>query len=461
MDSLSNKTTHQEFLKVPPHDIEAEQAVLGALMINKSAIIKVVDILLPQDFYKGSHQKIYEAIISLYEKRQPIDILSVTTRLKERAWLDDVGGRSYLADLVNMVPSAMHVEHYAKIVRQKRILRELISTSLEIAESALSSQEEQQMETLLDEVEQKIFGITQRAVTQDFARLEDELHTAFERIDRLHKGEGEVSGIPTGFIEVDKRLSGLQKSDLILVGARPSLGKTSLALDIARKVAVRYEEPVGVFSLEMSRSQIVDRLIAAEAQVNLQDMRTGKLDLSSDAFDRIQGALDRLSKAPLFIDDTPSPNILQMRAMARRLQMEHGLSLLIIDYLQLIAPRNPRDNMVHQITEVSRGLKSLARELQVPVIALSQLSRAADQRDDKTPRLHDLRESGSLEQDSDIVLFISRKHKDRDDLSPEEQNTTDIHIAKYRNGATGKFKLIFNPHYASFQDPAYGHEEYR
>ena len=448
------KTDHQDLLKIPPHDEAAESAVLGALMIDKNAILKVADILIPVDFYKGAHKKIYDAALALYEKHNPIDILSISNYLKERHMLDEVGGRAYLAELVNQVPSAAHVAHYAQIIREKRILRELISTSIEIAEKAFSARDDRNMENLLDDVEQSIFGITQRAVVQDFANIRDELDNAFERIQAVHRGEGVVSGVETGFKEIDKRLSGFQKSDLIILGARPSLGKTSLALDIARHIGVKSKLPVGIFSLEMSRAQITDRLLSAEALVNLQKMRTGGLDLNSDdVTESIHNAYEKLGAAPIFIDDTPSPNILQMRAMARRLQMRHGLSLLIVDYLQLVSPRNPRDNIVQQITEISRGLKSLARELQVPVLALSQLSRAVDQRDDHSPKLHDLRESGSLEQDSDIVLFIWRKNDDK-----ERSVMREIKIAKYRNGATDDFQLRFDREYASFRDPYYGGE---
>lgn len=387
-------------LKLPPQNIEAEESVLGSLMIDKDAVVKVADFLSADDFYRPAHTKIYQAIISLYEKNQPIDILSLTAKLKEEKNLEEIGGSSYLSKLVSAVPTASHVGHYGKIVKEKRILRDLIGASAEITEQAMNPADD--VDSVLDEIEKKIFSISQRSIAQNFIPIKDELHTAYERIEALHRGDGRLRGLPTGFNDLDNILSGLQKSDLIILGARPSLGKTSFTLDIARHIITKTKEPVGLFSLEMSREQVVDRLIASEAQVPLWKLRTGRLTSETD-FELIQASLDSLSRAPLFIDDTPSPNILQMRAMARRLQANHGLSLIIIDYLQLIQPRTNSDNMVSQITEISRGLKGLARELKVPVLAVSQLSRAVDQREIKVPRLSDLRESGCLTGDAIIM----------------------------------------------------------
>ncbi|MDP3956462.1 MAG: replicative DNA helicase [bacterium] len=436
-------------LKLPPQNLEAEQSVLGALLIDKNAIINVADVITPQDFYKPAHEKIYNAILELYGKNQPIDLLSLSSLLKEKATLKDVGGMSYLTELVNSVPTASHAAHYANIVKEKKILRDLISASAEISENAYESVRD--TDVLLDEIEQKILAISQHSVSKKFIRLQDELSEAYERIERLHKGEGRLRGIPTGFPDLDNLTSGLQKSDFIVIGARPSLGKTSLALDIAKNAALLSKQPVGVFSLEMAREQITDRLIASESQVALWKLRTGKITDDVE-FEMIQQALDRLSQAPLYIDDSPSPNILQMRSMARRLQVEHGLGLIIVDYLQLITPRSGgNDNMVQQITEISRGLKSLARELEVPVIALSQLSRDVDKRDSKVPRLSDLRESGAIEQDADLVLFIYRKDRERSDVPPEEQNIAEIIIAKHRNGALGSIKLKFDAERATFR----------
>ncbi|MDP2695845.1 MAG: replicative DNA helicase [bacterium] len=436
-------------IKLTPQNIEAEESVLGALMMDKDAIIKAADLLTAEDFYSSAHGLIYAAIIRLYEKHQPVDILSVTTELKESKKLQEAGGSTYLSKLINSVPTSSHVAHYAKIVREKRVLRDLINASAHITERAFEPGSN--IENVLDDIEQKIFAISQNSQLQKFVKIKDELQSAYERIEKLHSGDANFRGVPTGFHQLDNILSGLQKSDLVMLGARPSLGKTSLMLDIARHIAVREKLPVGIFSLEMSREQVVDRLISAEAQVPLWKLRTGKLSNESD-FALIQNSLDTLSQAPLFIDDTPSPNILQIRSMARRLQMEHGLSLIVIDYLQLIQPRTHSDNMVHQVTEISRGLKGLGRELNVPVLALSQLSRAVDQRENRVPRLADLRESGSLEQDADVVMFIYRKDRDKTNISPEEENTAEIIVAKHRNGPLGVVKLKFDPEKASFRN---------
>lgn len=439
---------NQGMLKLPPQDIETERAVLGALMIDSSAIIKVADFLFSNDFYKPVHQKIYEVIVELFTNSQPIDLLSVSAKLKEKNSLDEIGGANYLTDLINEVPTASHIAHYAKIVKEKKVLRDLIQTSSEINEKVY---EDIEVESLLDEVEQKIFNITQRSLPQKYILLKDELQAAYERIEKLHRGEEIIRGVPTGFKKLDDLLSGLQRSDFVILGARPSLGKTAFALDIARHAAVKNQVPVGIFSLEMSREQVVDRLIAAEANVTLWRLRTGKLNDQLE-FEMIQESLDRLSKAPIFIDDTPSPSILQIRSAARRLQLERGLGLVIVDYLQLIQPRTNSENIVQQVTEISRGLKALARELKTPVLALSQLSRSVDQREVKIPRLSDLRESGSLEQDADVVMFICRKVWERSDISSEEQNLVEILIQKHRNGPTGTVELMFDPDRVSFKE---------
>ncbi len=436
-------------LKLPPQNLEAEQSVLGCILIDKNVIFKVADVLTPKDFYAPAHEKIFETILELYDKHQPIDILTLTNRLKEKEVLADVGGSSYLAELTNQVTTAAHVDHYVKIVREKKVLRDLIEASAEVTEDAFESTKE--VEEILDSIEQKILSISQKSSPQNFVHLRDELRPAYERIEKLHQGKGILRGIATGFTELDNLLSGLQTSDLIILGARPSLGKTALALDIARQAAAKANLPVGVFSLEMSREQVIDRIIAAESQVPLWKLRTGRINDDLE-FEMIQAALDKLSQINIFIDDTPSPNIIQMRSMARRLQLEHGLGLLVIDYLQLIAPRTNSENMVQQITEISRGLKALARELNVPILAVSQLSRAVDQRDNKIPRLSDLRESGSIEQDADVVLFIYRKDRDRMDLPAEEQNVAEILIAKHRNGPLGSVKLKFDQERVTFRN---------
>lgn len=444
-------------LKLPPQNLEAEQSVLGALMLDKNAIINVADILRPDDFYKPAHGKIYAAILKTYEKKEPIDILSVTAKLKNDQLLQDIGGSSYLSQLIDAVPTAAHVEHYAKIIKEKQVLRDLIKTSAEITENAVDSPDD--LNQLLDSIEQKIFAISQRSVNQKFIHVKDALQKTYERIEQLHREGGDkLRGVPTGFSQIDSLLSGLQKSDFIVLGARPSMGKTALALNIARHAALNAKQPVGFFSIEMSLEQIMDRLIAAEAQVSLYNLRTGRLNNDED-FEFIQHALDQFSASQLFIDDTPSPTLMEIRSRARRLQSEHGLGLLIVDYLQLINPRTHSDNLVQQTTEISRGLKSLAKELKVPVLALSQLSRDIDKRENKRPRLSDLRESGSIEQDADVVMFIYRKEKDRLNPAAAENNTVEIMIEKHRNGPTGVVPLKWDQDKATFFSVDKHHKE--
>jgi len=446
-------------LKLPPQDTEAEQSVLGALMIDKDAIFVVADTLVPQDFYKKAHSVIYEAISKLWEKHEPIDILSVTSELKKTDALKDVGGAAYLTELVNSVPTSSHVLHYAKIVKEKRILRELINASAKITESAFSQEED--LDTLLDSIEQRIFAISEGSTSQNFIPIKEELKGAYERIERLHQ-DGEnarLRGVATGFTKLDDILSGFQKSDLIVVGARPSNGKTAFVLDVARHAAVKGHEIVGVFSLEMSCEQVTDRFIAAEAGVDLWKLRTGRLRDDAD-FQMIQVALDRLNHATLFIDDTPSPNIVQIRAMARRLQAEQkGLGLLIVDYLQLLQPRKNYESVVQQVTEISRGLKALARELNIPVVAVSQLSRAVDQREARIPRLSDLRESGSIEQDADVVILLNPKDRGHETSSGGEgEGIVEVRVAKHRNGPLGMVELFFDKQKVSFRNIDTYHE---
>lgn len=436
--------------KMPPQSVEAEQCLLGCLMLDKNAVIKVADFLEPRDFYKRTHQQIYQAAIDLFEKREPIDVLSLSTRLKEKGGLDEIGGNTYLTQLVNSVPTASNILNYAKIVQRKRILRDLISASQEIG--GMGYKEADDVDELLDQAERRIFSIAQKSLSQRFVLVKDTLEEAFERFDTLSKEGAKLRGIPTGFSDLDNILAGLQKSDLIILASRPSLGKSSMAVDIARYVAVHEKIPVGIFSLEMSNDQIVDRLIAAQANVDLWRLRTGRLSSEGENNDfvRIRKALDVLSLAPIFIDDAATSNILQMRAMARRLQADQGLGLIIVDYLQLMEPRNPNVNMVQQVTEISKSLKGLARELQIPVLALSQLSRAVEQRTPQIPRLSDLRESGSLEQDSDVVLFIHREDRYKPDTP--RKNIADILIAKHRNGPIGKIELYFDEQRVTFRN---------
>lgn len=437
--------------KLPPQNIEAEQSVLGSLMLDKKAIIKVADILNPPDFYRRIHTNVYQAMLDLYEKGEPIDLLSLSNRLKETKQIEEIGGLGYLTTLVNTVPTAANVVHYAKIVQRKKTLRNLIEASHYISE--LGYQEREDIESVVDEAEQKVFSIAKQSLrSQEFVPLKATLEEAFERIDRLHRGDGALRGIPTGFNDLDNYLAGLQKSDLIILASRPSLGKTTLALDMARNVGIKNKIPVGIFSIEMAKEQLIDRMLCAEADVDLWRLRTGRLsgDGSENDFTRIQEAMDVLAEAPIFIDDAASPTMMQIRTMARRLQAEHGLGLIIIDYLQMIQPSNNYDSSVQQVTEISRGLKTLARELNIPVIALSQLSRAVENRSPAIPRLSDLRESGSIEQDSDVVLFIYREDKDRSQT--DRKNIADIIIAKHRNGPVGKVELFFNESQVSFKN---------
>jgi len=438
-------------LRMPPQDLEAEMSVLGAIMLDGNAILQVVDVLIPEDFYREDHSCIYNAMCDLFSQQAPIDVRSIGSRLKEKQELDKIGGHSYLTELVNSVPTVSNAKHYAEIVRKKSILRHLIEAANHI--NQLGFKEEEDLDYLLDEAEQKIFNIARLSFRQNFLNIEPLLNEAWERLDKLHKSESGLRGVPTGFPDLDQHLSGLQKSDLIILAARPSFGKTSLALDIARHASCDHGVPVGIFSLEMSSQQLVDRLLAAEAYVDSWNLRTGKLT-DKDDFSRIQDALGRLSKAPIFIEDAPSLNVLQMRAMARRLQAEaakrhkSGLGLLIVDYIQLITPRHGIENPVQQMTEISRSLKALSRELNVPVLALSQLSRAVEQRSPPIPRLSDLRESGAIEQDADVVMFIHREDKYKEDS--DKKNVAEIYIAKHRNGPTGMINLYFHPSKASF-----------
>ncbi len=445
---MSNQS--DSFEKIPPQNIEAEQCVLGCLMLDKNAIVKVADILRTGDFYRQVHNLIFDTMIELYGKGEPIDLLSMSNRLEEKNVLDEIGGPSYLTTLVNLVPTAAHIVHYAKIVNRKKVLRDLIEAAQDISQLGFS--EEKDIEYILDSAEQKIFSISQKSLTQEFLPVKDALEEAFERIDKLHKGEGAFRGVPTGMHDLDNYLSGLQKSDLVILAARPSLGKTALALDIIRHVAIKQNVPVGIFSLEMSKHDVVDRLLAAEAGIDLWKLRTGKLssDGADNDFLRIQDAMNSLAQAPIFIDDAPSPTVIQMRTMARRLQSEHSLGLIVVDYLQLVQSRNNTESMVQQVTEISRSLKGLARELEVPVLALSQLSRAVEARPDQVPRLIDLRESGSIEQAADVVLFIYREDNVRKDSS--RPNIADIFIAKHRNGPIGKVELYFNESQVSFKN---------
>ncbi len=439
--------------KLPPQNIEAEINVLGSILIDSDAFTRIADIITAEDFYKESHQEIFTAMAELYSEHEPIDLLSLTNRLEEKKLLEKIGGRTYLTELANAVVSSANIVAYAEIIQKKAALRKLIKAAQEIA--ALGFNEEAKVENLLDEAEQKIFQISQKHLKQNFISVKSLLDGTFERIDELHREGGKVRGLPTGFYDLDNKLAGLQKSDLIILAARPSMGKTTLALDIARQVA-KNKHPVGIFSLEMSKEMLVDRMICAEAGVDLWRMRTGRLREEEDDFGRIGHAMATLAEAPIFIDDSASANIMEVRTKARRLKAEHGLDLIIIDYLQLMEGRNrSSENRTQEVSEISRALKSLARELDVPVLALSQLSRAVELERPPKPKLAHLRESGSIEQDADVVLFIYREYMyKREEIDPDRRYIAEVIVAKHRNGPTGTVELIFNEEKVRFENKA-------
>lgn len=438
-----------ENLRLPPQNIEAERSVLGALMLDKDAIVKVANLMRAGDFYKDDHNLIYEAMIELYEQREPIDVLSLSNRLEEKKQLEKIGGSSYLTELVNSVPSSSNIAHYAKVVQKKSTLRKLIVAASEIVE--LGYRENEDVEKILDTAEQKLFGISQKYIKQDFVPIRSILESAFNRIDELHKGDHKLRGIPTGYPDMDNILAGFQKSDLIILASRPSIGKTTLALDFARLIATKEKIPVGIFSLEMSADQLIDRMLAAQSGVDLWRLRTGRLKAGEgdDDFQRIGNAMGSLSEAPIYIDDAGSANVMEMRTMSRRLQSEHNVGLIIIDYLQLMEGRGGGDNRVNEISEISRALKQLARELNIPIVAISQLSRAVESRSPQIPKLSDLRESGSIEQDADVVMFLYREDREKPDTP--NKNVVEVHIAKHRNGPIGRLSLYFNENSTTFK----------
>lgn len=444
--------------KLPPQNIEAEQSFLSCLLIDKDALIKVIDSVSENDFYKDAHRVIYETMRELFSRHEPIDILSLSNRLEEKNKLEKIGGRAYLAHLSNFTATSAHVENYGNIIQKKATLRRLISAANEIL-SLSYDEEEGNIDKILDTSEKKLFNVSQQYSKNEFAGVDTLLSDAFERIDELHKQTGKLRGIPTGFIDLDNLLSGLQKSDLIILAARPSVGKTTFALDLARQAALKGKAAIGVFSLEMSKEQLIDRLLCSQANVNLFRMRGGKLSDKEDnnEFAKIGEAMGELSEAQIFIDDSPSCSVMDIRSKARRLQMEKGLDLLLIDYLQLMEGRGQyKDNRVQEVSEISRGLKAIARELNVPVIALSQLSRAVEQTKPAIPKLSHLRDSGSIEQDADIVMFIYRKAADRnynkEELPIDERHKAEIYVAKHRNGPTGAINLYFDENSVSFKN---------
>jgi len=424
-----------------PQNTEAEASLLGAILIDADAIVKIADHISALDFFDVKHQKIYEAINKLYEKRSPIDVLTLSDQLKNNGNLEMVGGPSYLTELTNFVPTAAHAEQYADIVAQKSIRRRLIAASQQMAD--LGYDEAKSLNELIEESETRLFEVSQQHVKQDVISLEAILAESFERLDDLHKDKGKIRGIPTGYKDLDNILAGLQRSDLFILAARPSMGKTAFVLNLAHKVAVKAKEPVLIFSLEMSKEQLVDRLLAMESGVDAWALRTG--NLSDSDFEKIGEAMGTLSEAPIYIDDTPGITVSEMRTKARREAHQRQLGLVIVDYLQLMSGGNKyssEGNRVQEISEISRGLKGVARELNVPLISLSQLSRSVESRNPQIPQLADLRESGSIEQDADVVAFLYREEY----YNPEtdRKNLMDVLIKKHRNGPTGGVELYFD-----------------
>jgi replicative DNA helicase len=442
MQTISPQKAYPSPIRMPPQNLEAEKAFLGSLLLRAEAFYEVADTLSPQALYSNKHKTIYEAMLDLHNRHDPIDLLSLSSRLEEKGALEPIGGRGYLGELINIVPSASNISHYASLVQKKYMMRRLIAAAETVG--SLGYDEAEDLELMLDRAEKTIFDVTNNSNNNKVIELKSLLGEAWERLDRLHKTKGELRGVPTGFTDLDDKLSGLQKSDLIILAARPSMGKTSLALDIARQASVNHNTSVGLFSLEMSSQQLVDRMLASEAKVDAWKLRTGRLTL-----EQLRDGLDKLSKAPIYIDDQPGSNILKMRSVSRRLKSEKNLGLIIIDYLQLMTPmqNRPQDSEVQQVTEISRSLKTLAREMDVPVVALSQLSRAVESRGGR-PRLSDLRSSGSIEQDADVVMFIHREDKYKDNA--EKSNIVEILIEKHRNGPTGKVELYFDDKKSTF-----------
>ena len=436
----------QPISKLPPQNIEAEQSLLGSLLIDKESIVRISEIISSSDFYRSDqHAPIYGAIQALYEKREPIDLITVTEELKKNDMYDKVGGSAYLTTLVNIVPTSAHIEHYAKIIKEHSVRRSLIAQATKLVER--SYDESQPVEEVLEGAEASIFSISQEHVSRDFIQIKDALTESFDRLDELQKSSGKLRGVPTGFKDLDAKLAGMQNSNLIILASRPGQGKTSMALNIAQHVAVTANVPVGIFSLEMSQEELVDRLLVGQADIDAWKLKTGRLDEKD--FDKMSLAMGELAEAPIFIDDTPGISISEMRTKARRLQTEHGLKFLIVDYLQLIHGRNI-ENRVQEVSEISQQLKNIARELKIPVLAISQLNRSVESRGTRKPQLADLRESGAIEQDADVVMFIYRE-------DPENMEDTTLDIQKHRNGSTGEIKLYFRADRTKF----YGMEKAR
>ena len=438
--------------RLPPHSLEAEQSVLGAILIDRETIIEIAEFLRPEDFYRQAHGSIYRAMLELFERREPVDLVTVSESLERSEDLEQVGGRSYLSQLSNQTPTAVHAVQYARIVERKAVLRNLIGAAGKIA--GIGYEDPAEIQEAIDRAESELFQVSNRRITVGFAQLKELLHSAYDRLDYLHAHRGELSGIASGFLDLDQLTTGFQRSDLIVVAARPSVGKTSFALNIAEHVAVGEKKTVGVFSLEMSKEQLVLRLLSSVANIDSKRLRSGFLEELD--FARIAPAMNDLSEAALYIDDTPTITSMELRTKARRLQAESGLDLVIVDYLQLMqATTTNRDaNRVQEVSEISRGLKALARELSVPVIALSQLSRQPEMRESKEPRLSDLRESGAIEQDADLVVFLWREKEKAGEEADIDGEVINVKLAKHRNGPTGDIQLWFRKSQTRFQSYA-------
>jgi replicative DNA helicase len=434
--------------RLPPQSLEAEQSVLGAILIDRDAVVEVAEFLRPADFYRQANATIYTAVIELFERREPIDIVTVAETLERGNELEAIGGRAYLSSLSNSTPTAVHAVQYARIVERKAVLRNLIGAAGRIA--GIGYEDPAEIQEAIDRAEAELFAVSQKRLESGFSKLDSLLHQAYDRLDYLHAHRGEINGVRSGFTDLDALTTGLQKSDLIVVAARPSVGKTSFALNIAEHAAVREKKSVGVFSLEMSKEQLVLRLLSSVANIDSQRLRSGFLEELD--FTRIAPAMNALSEAPMYIDDTPSISTMELRTKARRLQAESGLDLVIVDYLQLMqAATTTRDaNRVQEVSEISRGLKALARELSVPVIALSQLSRQPEMRESKEPRLSDLRESGAIEQDADLVLFLYREKDKPGEEQDADGEVINLKLAKHRNGPTGDLQLWFKKRQTRF-----------
>lgn len=434
--------------RVPPQSLEAEQSTIGSMLLDKEAIATAVELVMAEDFYRESHRIIFDTLISLFNRGEPADLITVTEALKARNSLEQVGGASYISTLANSVPTSANCEYYAKIVKNKAILRSLVAAGSEIA--ALGYDPASEVDDSLDKAEQLIFRIAQRGQTGTIADMKTVMMSTFDRIERLYSSKGAITGLPTGFIEMDSMLSGLQPSELIVIAARPSMGKTAFALNIAENVALSEKKPVLVFSLEMSCEQLAQRMLCSQATVDGQKLRRG--NLNDDDWNRLSYAIGQLSAAPIFIDDTPSITALEIRTRARRVKAEHGLSLILIDYLQLVQGRARVESRQQEIAEITRSLKALARELDVPVVALAQLSRAVEATADKRPMLSHLKESGEIEQSADVVAFIYREDYYKPDLEPERRGIAEIIVAKQRNGPTGLFELAWQREYTRFRN---------